>query len=57
MDFSHRIRIQEKIAYSYIKDFENDQFFWLGLFHIGALCSETLNAISRVKKLIKLFNF
>ena len=27
------------------------------LFHIGALCSKTLNAISRVKKLIKFFNF
>ena len=56
-DFSHRIRIQEKIALSYIKNFEKFKFFSFGLFHIGALCSKTLNAISRVKKLIKFFNF
>ena len=47
-----------KKAEFYIKIFEKkNQFFWLGLFHIGALCSKTLNAISRVKKLIKFFNF
>ena len=56
-NFSHRIRIQEKIAQSYIKNFEKNQIFSFGLFHIGALCSKTLNAISRVKKIDKIFQF
>ena len=56
-NFSHKIGIYKNIVQSYNRNFEKNQIFFLAIFHKGVLFSKTLNAISRVKKLIKFFNF
>ena len=41
----------------FYEKFEKNEISIIALFHIGALCSKTLNGLSYVKKCIKLFHF
>ena len=53
--FSCGIEIFEKYTWSYIGTFEKNWIFSIARFHIGVLCSKTLDGSDRVKKCTKKF--
>ena len=55
MRIPYRIEIQTEKEWLSNETFKKNQIFLIALFHIDALCTKTMNAISQVKKWIKFF--